>query len=147
MPYPGIQNDEALFGVPIFANVEHSLRMRAFHHDVPLMVMTYVGALKSWVYWVLFRVWKPSLASVRWPVLLTCAATVWLSGRLLLRAAGRTAAVAAAALLATDATFLLTSVFDWGPVAFQRLFAVAAMLLALRFHERRSRVALFGAFL
>ncbi|MEN6600810.1 MAG: hypothetical protein ABFD86_00230, partial [Bryobacteraceae bacterium] len=49
--------------------------------------------------------------------------------------------------LATDCLFLLTTCFDWGPVAIQHLLLVASMLLFVRFHESGSaKVLAAGAF-
>jgi hypothetical protein len=49
-------------------------------------------------------------------------------------------------LLATDATYLLTVCFDWGPVALQHLLLVGGMLLLIRFHQEGHAVWLAGGF-
>src|SRR5450755_3902650 len=116
LPYAGIQNDEALVAGPIFGPVARDFRIRIFHRDIPLMAMDYVGALKSWLYWPIFRLTQPSPTSLRLPVLLIGALTIWLFYRLLEKIAGPRAAVTGCLLLATDTTFLLTTEFDWGPV-------------------------------
>jgi 4-amino-4-deoxy-L-arabinose transferase-like glycosyltransferase len=139
IPYVGIQSDEALFSEPLYVRALKQFRIRAFHHDIPLMVMSYVGALKTWLYAAVFAVWKPGLWSLRVPVLLSGAVTIWLFYRLLDKAAGPRAAVAGAALLATDATYLLTTTFDWGPVALQHLLLTAGMLLVLGGYQDESR--------
>src|SRR5256885_10199453 len=56
---PGIQTDEALFASGIYPPFDDSLH--------PLMVMSYVGALKSYVWAAIFKIWPPSPASVRIP--------------------------------------------------------------------------------
>src|SRR5437868_7387516 len=68
IPLTGIQNDEALFASGIYRpfNVKYSVNIMGF--NVPLMIMTYVGALKSWLYTPVFGVWPPSAYSVRLPV-------------------------------------------------------------------------------
>src|SRR5947209_1779819 len=45
VPYAGIQSDEALFTAPLYAPFPREFRARLFHHDVPLMLMSYVGTL------------------------------------------------------------------------------------------------------
>jgi hypothetical protein len=62
------------------------------------------------------------------------------------RAAGERAALAGCLLLASDPVYLLTTCFDWGPVALQHLLAMAAFVLILRFWHTRSELALVGAF-
>ncbi len=134
IPYVGIQNDEALFAEGIYAPLrpEHSISI--FKHRVPTMIMTYIGALKAWLYTPIFGIWAPSVYSVRVPVLLLGAISVWLLFRFAKRTAGERAAVAAAALLATDVTYVLTTTFDWGPVAIQHVLLLGGALALLRFH-------------
>ena len=65
-------------------------------------------------------------------------ATIWLFFLLLrksLRTRGRPPR--AALLLATDTIFLLTDVFDWGPVALAHLLLLGGMLLLYRYYETR----------
>lgn len=138
IPYAGIQNDEALFSAPLFAPFEREYRVRLFHHDVALMVMSYVGTLKTWLYGAVFAIWRPSAWSVRLPMILVGALSLWLFWRLLERAAGRGAALAGCALLATDAAYLLTTVFDWGPVALQHLLLIGGALFVLAAAQDRS---------
>jgi hypothetical protein len=147
IPYVGIQTDEALVGDPIFGSIANEFRIRIFHHNVPLMLMDYVGALKSWLYWPIFGIFRPSPQSLRWPVLILGGVTIWLFYLLLNRIAGARAALAGCFLLATDTMFLLTTEFDWGPVAIQHLMLVAACFLLLRFAETGFVKCLFGGFL
>ena len=112
------------------------------------MLMSYLGTLKAWVYAPVFALWAPSLFSIRIPVLLVGAATVWLFFVLLRQIAGPRAALFGSLLLATDTTFLLTVCFDWGPVALQHLLLVGGMVLLVRFHRRGRALALAaGSFL
>ena len=146
IPYVGIETDEALVGDPIFGAIADEFRIRIFHRNVPLMLMDYVGALKSWLYWPIFGIFQPSPQSLRWPVLILGAVTIWLFYLLLDRIAGVRAALAGCFLLATDTMFLLTTEFDWGPVAIQHLMSLTACLLLLRFAQTGSVKSLFGGF-
>ncbi len=148
LPYPGIQNDEVIFSLGIYDPGLAATYRSFFKHRVPMMLMSYLGALKAWIYAPIFALWEPSLWSVRLPVLLLGALTIWLFFRLLRRISGVRAALAGTALLATDASYLLTSVFDWGPVVLQHLLAVGGILSCVRFHQSGSRRALgLGFFL
>jgi 4-amino-4-deoxy-L-arabinose transferase-like glycosyltransferase len=144
IPYVGIQTDEALFSTGIFEPRFTEYSARVLGHSVPLMVMSYIGALKMWVYAAVFKVWPPSPFSIRVPVLLAGALTIWLFYRLLRATCGARAALAGCALLALDTTFLLTTTLDWGPVAFQHLLLLAGMLMLVRF-DRSERLAELGA--
>jgi 4-amino-4-deoxy-L-arabinose transferase-like glycosyltransferase len=134
---PGIQTDEALFAAGIYPPFETTYLIRIFKHDYPMMVMTYVGALKSRVWAAIFKVWPPSPASVRIPAVLLGALSVWWTYLLLSRTLGTRAALACAALLATDPIYILYSRWDHGPVVIQHLCLVGAMLALVRFHQER----------
>ncbi len=141
----GIQEDEALFGSALFRPKSVRVSVPAFGREIPLMLDYYLGCLKAWIYRPIFAVWRPSVYSLRTPVLLAAAFTVWLFYRLMRRAVGTWAAVAACALLACDTMFVLTSLSDWGPVVLQHLLAVLMLWLLVRFHETGRRQMLAWA--
>src|SRR5258708_19671527 len=70
LPYPGLHNDEVLF-----ANAQFHLPAAVlfgatvFEHTVPLMFLTYLGALKAWLYAPVLALFEPSYGAVRLPVL------------------------------------------------------------------------------
>ena len=146
VPYPGIQTDEAFFGGGVYDPGRCISVLSVFKHKIPMLLLTYLGALKAWVYAPILAIWKPSVWSVRVPVLLAGAATLFLFWMLLERTVSRRAALTGTLLLAFDTTFLLTTCFDWGPVALQHLLAVSGALLLVRFHETGSRRLLGAAF-
>lgn len=131
LPYAGIQNDESLFTSPLYNGIPPEQRIRAFHHDVPLMLMSYLGTTKTWLYALIFRIWPPDVISLRIPPICIGVLTIWATYALLQRIAGRLAAIATCALLATDVTYVLTTTFDWGPVAIQHLSLTAGLLFVI----------------
>jgi hypothetical protein len=142
IPRLGIENDEAVFANSLF-------RSNAAYYQVgsiPLMVTSYAGTLKTWLYAPIFRVFGTGARALREPMLIAVALSVWLFFLLLRRAAGTRAAVIGACLLAVDSDYLLTSVYDWGPVALQHVLLIGAVLLAIRFAQTRGLLALAGAF-
>lgn len=146
--YPGLQNDELFFAPPIFVPQTAFYAVRAFGAQIPLMVMSYTGALKTWIYAGVFSLWEPSRWSVRIPVLIACLAVIWLTWIWARTVAGRRVAIAAVALLGTDSIFLLTGVLDWGPVALQHLLMMAGLVGVTSFALSGSRRALaLGFFL
>jgi len=142
----GIENDEALFAGAFLKPYGGAYTVRIGHSRIPLMVMTYIGTLKAWLYRPLMSIFGTGLAVLRVPMLLAGAASVWLFFRLLYRVAGRRAAIIGCTLLAVDSTYLLTVCFDWGPVALQHLLLVAGLLLLVRFYQLRGLPALFWGF-
>jgi 4-amino-4-deoxy-L-arabinose transferase-like glycosyltransferase len=143
---PGIQTDEALFAGGIYPPFDERFLIHISQHDYPLMVMTYVGALKSRIWAPIFAVWPPSSSSVRIPAVLLGALSIWWVYQLLSRTLGTPAALAGAALLATDPIYVLYSRLDHGPVVIQHLCLAGAMLALARFGQERRAVWLAAGF-
>lgn len=147
LPYPGLQNDEVLFAASHYAIPAAALwQIEIFHHKIPVMALPYLGELKAWLYEPILSIFRPSYLAVRLPVLILGAVTVLLFFRLVEAAHGRRAAWAGGLLLATDGMFLLTTSFDWGPVALQHFLLLAGLYLVLIFARSSRAAALFFGF-
>ncbi len=146
LPYPGVENDEALFANGVYAPELMPGRVDVLGRTVPTMVMPYVGALKSWLYSLIFGLVPATRWTLRVPMLLAGAASIWFFYRFLYRTAGRTPAIIGCVLLSTDVTYLLTVTFDRGPVAPQQFLIAGGLLLAARFYQEREDPSLAGAF-
>jgi hypothetical protein len=146
LPLLGIEDDESLFAAPLLHPHTWHWAIKNGHLRIPVMVMSYIGTLKTLLYTVVFHIARPSVWSTREPMLLAGAASIWIFYLLLRRTAGPRAAALGAALLATDSCYLLTSVFDWGPVALQHLLLTASLYLLVRFAQKRGHRALAGGF-
>jgi hypothetical protein len=142
IPLLGIENDEAIFANSLFDPAAAYYKLG----PIPLMVTSYAGTLKTWIYAPLFRIFGTGVWQLREPMLIAAAASLWMFFLLLRRVAGDVAAAIGVCLLAVDSGYLLTSVFDWGPVALQHLLLIGAVLLAVRFAQTRGILALAGAF-
>jgi 4-amino-4-deoxy-L-arabinose transferase-like glycosyltransferase len=134
IPYGGVQNDEALFAAPLYELNSKDFCFTAFHRQIPIMVMSYVGTLKTLLYVPILAIFGPSVWSVRLPMVLLGATTVFIFYHLSRRSCPRTAWLAAF-LLATDPSFLLTNAFDWGPVALELFLLVTACFFLVRFSQ------------
>ena len=95
IPQAGIEEDEAMLVSGMYPRDGFA---QTIGHNIPLMLMGYVGALKSWIYAPLFLVWEPTAFSLRLPAILAGGFTIWPFCRLLRRIAGdRAAAIGARA--------------------------------------------------
>jgi hypothetical protein len=115
-------------------------------NEVPVMLMTYLGALKTWLVHPWLDLWAPGRTSLRFPMIVAGAATLWLFFALMDRIQGRRAAWIGTLLLATDPSFLLIEATDFGFVALQFVFKISAILLLIRFHREGRQWALAAAF-
>ena len=136
LPLPGLEGDEVLFVLPFLKGSASLYSWHAGSLHIPVMSMDYIGALKSWLYWPVFHFWRPDIWSIRVPACAVSVLTLLLFADVVRRAAGNIAAVLAAAFLATDASFVLTNVFDWGPVALLLCGSVACVNLMQRYAAR-----------
>jgi hypothetical protein len=134
IPYAGIQDDEALFSTPIYQNY-FEFRLRAFHHQIPLMLMTYIGTLKTALYWIILKIFPAGAYSVRLPMVFVGALTVFFFFRLADMLGGRRIAWIATLLLASDPIFLLTDTFDWGPVAIEHFLLVTGIFAVVLYYQ------------
>jgi 4-amino-4-deoxy-L-arabinose transferase-like glycosyltransferase len=147
LPHLGIENDEAIFANAFYkpgGSEEYVYTLG--HSRLPLMLMNYLGTLKSWLYRPVFLLLGARVETLRIPVLLAGAASIWLFYRLMRRVAGERAALIGCGLLSADAIYLLATCFDWGPVAFQHLLVVGGALALARFWQDRNELALAAGF-
>jgi Dolichyl-phosphate-mannose-protein mannosyltransferase len=144
----GIQNDEALFAGPIYEPLEALYAWPLPHHrQIPIMLMSYLGCLKTLIFTPIFKLFGNGAYAVREPALIFGAASVWLFFLLLRRVAGDRESIVGCWLLAADSLYLLTTCYDWGPVALQHLLTVAGAFFLVRFYQTNSNVSLALGFL
>ena len=146
IPRVGLENDEAMFAAALLPPRTETYALMLGHFRVPLMVLNYLGTLKSWLYRPMIRAFGTGVWATRLPVLLAGAASVWLFYWFLRRVAGERAAVFGSGLLAVDSVYLLSSCLDWGPVALQHLLVIGGLLLLMKFWQQASQWALAGGF-
>ena len=75
LPRLGVQNDEALFASAIY-EPRTVYMIDIGHSRVPLMLMSYLGTLKSWIYRPIFRAFGTGISALRDPVLAAGVASV-----------------------------------------------------------------------
>ena len=83
LPLLGFQADELMYIYDLWHPRSAVAWFSFFHHLMPSMLMSYLGALKSWLYAPILAAFGPSTWAVRLPVLLLACVTIGLSGRLL----------------------------------------------------------------
>ena len=135
LPLLGIEDDESLFVDAIFHPRAELYSLRLGHSHVPIMLMTYLGALKSIIYGPILRLLGTGIRVLREPMLLVGVASLYLFYCLLRKVAGVRAACIGCGLLAVDSMYLLTICFDWGPVALQHLLLIGGVLLVAGFFQ------------
>ncbi len=127
VPKIGIEEDEVLFVPAIYHPASADSSVKIMGARFPLMLMSYVGADKTYLYSPILNRVRPSAWSLRLPMVFIGALTIWVLFTGVRRFTNEYVAAALACLIATDPLFLLTTTFDWGPVAIQHLLFVVAL--------------------
>ena len=144
-PMFGLEYDELLFARGLLVPQDAAFLISSHHHFLSIMLMSYVGALKSWLYAPIFAIFGMSTWSIRLPCILLAAATIYFLARLVSRIAGWPSALFVLWLLSTDVVFAFTATFDWGPVVIQNLLLVIGLLCVEKWQRHPSPFVLFLA--
>ncbi|MES2605816.1 MAG: glycosyltransferase family 39 protein, partial [Pseudomonadota bacterium] len=126
---PGLYYDEMLF-VDAALGSPNGIFLSLKFGEVPIMLMAYIGALKAWLYYPIFKLFGVSAFTVRAPMVLLGALTLWLNYQVALRAFSRPVALTFLAMAALEPSTLFHTRIDWGPTALMMLFR-ALMLLSV----------------
>ncbi len=146
VPRLGIEADEAIVANGIYAHGSPWYSWKFGNTEVPVMLISYLGALKTWFYKGVFLFAAPRPIVLRLPMLLFAAASLWLFFELLNRTIGYRAAWIGTLLLATDTSYLLLNTADYGPVTLQFVLKLGALVLLVRFHQNANKQDLAWAF-
>lgn len=147
---PGPHYDELLF-VNAALGGPNSLFVHSRILGVPVMLMSYIGALKAYQFAPIFAAFGVSIESVRIPAVLMGAAGIVTAVLLVWRITRKAwLAALAAALMATDASYTHLIRTDFGPVANMVVIKLLAAIALFSFVETGklryawALVALFG---
>lgn len=132
IPAVGTEDDELLFIPPVYHPERALSTVRIGAHQFPVMLMTYVGADKTILYRHILDRLPPNVWTLRLPAALIGALTLWVLFLSIRRISEPWIATALVWIIATDSVFLLTTTFDWGPVAIQHLLVIIAFWLLAR---------------
>jgi Dolichyl-phosphate-mannose-protein mannosyltransferase len=146
IPYPGIYDDEVIFAGPLYLPSAKAFGIGLFHRHIDLMLLSYLGTLKTLVYIPILAAFGNNAWSLRLPMVLLGALTILFLYGLTRSTVSPTAAIMAAFLLATDTSFIFTNTMDWGPVAIEHFLLVTGCFFLAKFAQQSRRAYLFLGF-
>ena len=127
---PGLHYDEALFVNAANEQIgSHFIAYRLL--GVPVMLMPYIGALKSYVYFPIFSVFDVSVLSIRLPSILIVGVALVVLFVSLKRAIGLAVALTCVSVLAFDNSLLWLTREDLGPFSLEFALTCAAIYAAV----------------
>jgi hypothetical protein len=140
---PGLQYDEVNFTSAALGQESAGFiewAPKVFGRRLPLMIMSYIGALKSGLFAPIFALFGTSAVTVRFPVVCVGLVAVLTGCALFRRIFDRRVALAATLLFAADPTFIFANKLDWGPVSLMLCLEISALYFLWRWmQEDKSR--------
>lgn len=113
--------------------------------DLPVMLIPYLGAVKSYLLAAAFLFLGSSVATLRFTMIAVGAAAIVFTYLFTRRGWGTLCALITTAAIATDPSFILMTRADWGPVALPALFRSAALYALIVWHQERKLIYLGAA--
>jgi hypothetical protein len=95
--------------------------------DIPIMLMSYIGALKSWLYYPIFKIFGVSAYSIRIPMILCGCLSILLVKEITTRHFNPRIAAIVMVLLAADSSFVTQTRVDQGPIVLALLISLGCM--------------------
>lgn len=128
-----ISAQKLLVGSEYIAEVPETLGHGFWGHRAPLMVLQYVGPLKTYSLAVWFMVLGDTVVSLRLFGVMIGSIYLFLTYLIALKFLSRGVAIVTVCLLALDPSFVLSRVFDWGPLAIQDVLKLIVLFICLDF--------------
>jgi hypothetical protein len=113
---PGLYYDEVLFVNAALGGINSSFIYKKFL-EIPIMLMPYIGALKAYIYYPIFKLFGVSPDTIRLPAIIISSISIWISFMISRHIFdNKWIVLACVATIATDPTFIFMSKLDYGPV-------------------------------
>ncbi|MCW1968840.1 MAG: glycosyltransferase family 39 protein [Anaerolineae bacterium] len=137
---PGLEYDETLFINAALLGPGEELEFiykRIF--GMPVLVMRYIGALKSYFYLPIFTIFGVSVTTIRLPMIILSAASILINYAIMKQVLNHWWALGLTALIATDPLLMFNSKLDYGPVSMMIFLKSASLLYLLKFTQDLSK--------
>ncbi len=134
----GLNYDETMFVNAALGGINDDVIFKRLF-GIPVMVLPDQGALKSYLYYPIFKIFGVTTLSIRVPAILISAFAlfIWFKiGKKLLE--NNYYALILLALMATDPTFIIFTKADTSPFVLQTFFMALTVFFYLRFNEDNS---------
>jgi hypothetical protein len=134
---PGLYYDEVAFVNAALPGDGDSF-IRARIAGVPVMVMSYYGALKGWLYIPIFKIFGVSAETVRFPAIALSILALWITYYVARFSFDHFTSAILVFVAATDPAFVYQTKLDFGPIVLMNLLKMAALLSFFRMVKNMS---------
>jgi len=117
-------------------------------HPIPVMILHYVGPIKTYALIPFFLIFPPTLFTLRIVTVLFGLITLLIIYKLVSKNFDNKAVFIIVLLISSDMSFIFSSKYDWGPIGIQNILKVSLLYLLYDFINLRgskSKALLIGA--
>ena len=141
---PGLQTDEVLFANLSLGEINHTTYIARKIGGITFFVISYIGALKSWIFIPIFKVFGFNYFSVRIPMILLSMVSLWLVYKTV-NISFKKPFLAWMILVAlvTESTFITMVRTDVGPIAIEYFCKILSILLIFKYLQNKKQSNLY----
>ncbi len=138
----GLSYDESLF-INAAIQRDETTFIAKHWHGFPIMVMNYIGALKSWLYYPIFKLFGVNLLSIRLPMVFLMYINIYLIYQIFIKYFSKTVVFGLIILLFTDFTFINLHKIDHGPTAIETFLKLLCLYFITRKQNLSNSIIIF----
>jgi hypothetical protein len=134
---PGLYYDEVLFVNAATGGTSPSFVSRRIF-GVPVMLMSYIGALKAYFYFPIFKLFGVSAVTIRLPVILISLISLWMVFIISRLYFNTLTSAIVVSLVAFDPIFIFMTKLDFGPIVFMMVLKLLVLFFFIKTVTTRS---------
>jgi hypothetical protein len=145
LAFLGLSYDEVLFvNASLMKDPNTFISRQIF--GIPIMVWDHIGALKSWIYYPIFKIFGVSNYSIRIPTLMLLLVNLYLTYEIAIKYFNKSKVLGLIIVLSTDLSFVNCQVIDHGPSAIETFLKLLVIYFISRSTDK-SNFLKIGIFL
>jgi len=139
--FPGVQYDEILFGNAAVGMIDHSfIALKIW--NFPIMLMSYIGALKAYLFYPIFKVFGVSVYSIRIPMIIIGGFSLCFLYKALQLYFDEFIALVALLFIVFDISFINFMRYDVGPTVIEFFCKAVTLFTFIKFIKEKKVIYL-----
>lgn len=133
---PGVFYDELLYTNAALGMIDSNF-VNLHIGSFPILLMDYIGALKAWIYYPIFRIFGVSVFSIRFPNIAFSSMTLVFLYMFVRKQMGKSTALLTLIITSFDPSFIVHERMDFGPTVIALFFRVVSLIVIFKFIEKK----------